>query len=275
MKKKILSTIQLLDKKLDQYLDFCVRLGLDFNIPVQFVAAQSLATPYYTATAEAIQGVPMPPVQPRVDMYEVTENKLIDIVNKYKSINNKITFDLDYGFLTEKVLSDEESKNVLFWTVNIRNDEGFFNKVLGTLETAISKKTAKPALNIPNGYIYKKPKSILHVVSPNNDYYDLENIAALSDLLDMKVRYLVDGEIGKNQIRSFIQNSPLKMDTFQGTVSFMPNVNRKEYIEKEIESANPDWVSFQNFNTNAWSRLFTDMNTNSLLLHAQRPIIIS
>ena len=275
MRKKILSTIQLIDGELDHYLDYCVRLGLDFDIPVQFVAAQSLATPYSLASAGVAPAASTDPVSAGVDMYAMTEEKLMTIVNDLKSVYSNVSFDLDYGLLTEKVLADEEAKDVLFWAVNLRNEDSYLNEMLGTLETTISKESNKPALNIPKNYKYKKPETLLHVVSPLNGGYDLSNIIAISEQLSLDLKFLIDGDGGKNQLRSFIENSPIDMKTFNGSIGFLPSENQKEYIQNEIELHNPDWISFQNFDTNAWSRLFTDMNTNSLLLHAQRPIIIS
>lgn len=193
-----------------------------------------------------------------------------------KNSGVEISYLAKMGMAVDEII--EEEKKADFIVMGMRNVSKFSEVVLGSITTAILKKTNTPVIVIPYGYKFKIPKRIVFACDydPKANYETMESLNGIIKSFHSKLFILNIKE--KNEPVSIKEaGSGLKLENKINDVSHIYNFSENEDIVEGItifvEQKKSDMVVVIPHKHNLLERLFHKSISKAIAFHTHVPML--
>lgn len=237
--------------------------------------------PHYTEVAPAIAGTGiLPPVKFNLaEQKSRTFAKLKTIQSRLLKTWPHIDCEVIIGFPEAKLIQKVAMKQPELVLLEGKSNFNTLNEWFGTYETRIIDGVNRPTLVLPKDYKWKPVHKILYFM--NSDDIRVENVrhlvAAATNLkASVQVVVLTDhNRVSEQQHFERISQVFNKFLGFQ-EIEFQQvvDVKRVRELKNIVNIADPEWLVVEHKSNNFLEQFFSDFNTQSLILQAERPLLV-
>ena len=271
MKNKILTTIQDIHDDINDYLIYNAQLAEDYNLKMELVASSPVVTTEPVPTAIVGGGTPEPIGFHRETIDRLNEQRLSKYVEMLKNIHADVDYNISLGLLENRIHEEDLKADAIFWCINQKSSDNYFNQLFGTLETTLSKQISLPVLIIPESCKYQTPKTLLMVIRDTIDF-DINRIDELTKVLGLDVLYAFQEDNRELNMEKIMSDLNMSLEDYEGKIKFFTELEGSNSIDKLIEEMKPDWISFSNYDRSIFERI-SKTNTNELILSSNLPVL--
>lgn len=275
---RIYCAVQILDDNAEEYVMSVARVAGDLGLGLVIMSAQSVISPTQAPATITGEGVTAMSGSSMHDRLDDSREILTELANKASAYAERVDIHIDLGLLADNAADLDQEENALLWTVNVRSQESLLNDLLGTVETDLSKSMNTAVLNIPEGHTVKVPEKILTIISDSDGILNVRHINKISQHLGCATDFLVELPDSLMDARSpldyFRRKINMPFDHISGKIEFVEKNDMKQKIEDKTDSEEIDWIALTGTDKNIIYRLYSNLNTNHLVLSSEIPVLI-
>ena len=216
------------------------------------------------------------------NMEMVKEKREIDlqaICLDAKNIWKHTDYDIEIGFPEATVVNKAEQEYPYLVAIEGDHELTTLGEWFGTYETRLAEDIYVPVLVVPKDLQWKPVREILYVMElDDNKAKSIRHIFELSKDLKANLHVMIIGpDSSKEQLEKYnhIVNTIQQFyDCDQARFSLATHVESADEIIKKTEQMQVDWLAFDHKESNFFERVFSNLNTERLILKAEIPVLV-
>ncbi len=212
-------------------------------------------------------------------IHDEAERDLEALVSRLKEIHPNVYADAGTGFKEPAVIEETEKKDPFLMVIEGSSDLTTMHEWFGTYETRLVENTTVPALVVPDGYPWKPIRNILYVMDKESE--NMENMRFLVELSRSFGASIMVVTITNDQQEAADKRAEDTVINLCDSLNFKELVfhqvftkNISEAIKKLMEHTDADWLAFEHKDRSFLERLFSDYNTEHLILQSKKPVLV-
>jgi len=268
--KKLIVTPPSNFKNSDSYLDYLAKLIVDKPISIQLIKSIPLVINNPESISILGSGLSSPQGFIQKKLLDMNEDHLKSISNYFQERALVSEYVMGFDKPTELREQELQLSDCLMWAIEISSDYNLWNELFGTRETELAKEVNLPSLCLPCGITYSKPEQLLIICKDDTDIESYIPVDII-EYFDLRVTLMIDSEdavldVVSKKVQSLNLDNRLQLIK----AGFLDG---QDILKSYVNSANPSWIAYHNFDKSFIDRAF-NMNTNNFILSAERPILI-
>ncbi|MBT8232813.1 MAG: hypothetical protein KJN84_09305 [Bacteroidia bacterium] len=269
-KKKLIVTPPGPFAESNTYLDYLTKLISDKQIEVQILKSVPLIIKNPNPVNILGAGISAPHTFIQEKLMNMHEDHLKDITKYFSSQGVKVDFQIGHQSPQELLQKELDRKECLMWAVEISSDYNLWNELFGTRETELAKEINLPTLCIPSQVKFENPRTLL-IVSKGNQKLDEFIPVDIINSFNLDVLLMIDVEdVNIDSLKREAAFLDLKKDLDIVKAGF---IDGEDSLKLFVDSSNPSWIAYHNFDKPFIERAF-NMNTTNFILSAERPVLV-
>lgn len=195
-------------------------------------------------------------------------------LKKYSGV--EISYIARMGMAVDEILEEEKKANLI--VMGIRNVSKLSEFLLGSITTAILRKTNTPVLVIPENIKFKAPKKIVFACdyNPKTNYDTIESLNQLIKIFHSKL-FVINIRENKKTVSMKEAGSGLRLENKINEIShiyhFKENEDIVEGLNKFISEKKADMVVVIPHKHNLLERLFHKSVSKKIAFHSHVPLL--
>lgn len=264
----------------NQLMDYGVHLAKELKRPTMLIGIEKMPIPVIPITGPT-NDIATQAAFTMDEVVNIAEPQLESLKIKAKEIWEQTTYDLEIGFPESRLEQITHNEHPYLVVVEGQNQLDTLNEWFGTYETRMAENLESPVLVVPKDNSWKPIKNILYMMGIND--HAVENMRILSQIAEATDAHITVAVIN-GEDEEVIESNPkyLRMvKTFRQFLGYNKTTymqvfsdNAADSVKNLAEEKGADWLAFQHKNKSFFDRIFSDYNTEHLILQSKIPVLV-